>query len=211
MNSKVANVIALELGILIAIMAWLLFSNLRSVKPRPIAQEPERAGDSFATVAPVLKSTNRRRPVVDYRADLPAEPQQEEQPAQTVQEYDQAIASEPYTSSSLDDGYIAETSPYYDVVDPEPLLTSPDCLLSPVDQFVVYPQSTALIIVSNSRSFGRRPRSPARPGGAGTMVAHRRPPTVEQPHVRGGRVASRQNTHVQSSRPSPKVRPRQMP
>jgi hypothetical protein len=210
MNSKVANLIALELGVLIAIMAWLAFSNLRSVKSQPIAQEPERTVDSFATVAPVIKSTNRR-PVVDYRADLPAEPQQEEPSAQTVQEYDQAVATEPYPSSSLDDGYIAETSPYYDVVDPEPLLTLPDCLLSPVDQFVVYPQSTAFIIVSNSPSFGRRPRSPARPGGAPTMVAHRRPPTVEQSHGRGGRIAPGQNIHIQASRPIPKVRPRQMP
>lgn len=176
MSSKVANLIALELGVLIAIIAWLAFSNLRSVKPQPIAQEPERTVRSFATVAPGLRSTNRRRPVVDYRADLPAEPQQEEQPAQTVQKYDQAIATEPYAGSSLDDGYIAETSPYYSVVNPEPLLASPDCLLSPVDQFVVYPQSIALIIVSNSRSFGRHPRSPARPGGARTVVAHRRPP-----------------------------------
>lgn len=210
MNSKVANLIALELGVLIAIMAGLAFSNLRSVKPQSIAQEPQRTVDSFATVAPVLQSTKRSRPVIDYRAELPAEPQQEEQPAQTLQQYDQAIPTEPYASSSLDDGYIAETSPYYPGVDPEPLLTSPDCLLSPVDQFVVYPQSTALIIVSNSRSFGRRPRSLARPGSA-PMVAHRHPPTVEQSHGRGGRVAPRQNTQVQSSRPSPKVRPRHMP
>ncbi len=210
MNSKVANLIVVELAVLIAIMAWLAFSNLQGVKPQEIAQEPARMVDSFSGDAPGRLSANRRRrPALDYRADLAAGQEQEEQPAQT-QEYEQAIATEPYTSPALDDGYLAETSPYYDVVEPEPLFTSPDCLLSPIDQFVVYPQSSAIIVFSNSRSSGRRPRFPARLGHARTMVAHRRPPVVGPSHVRDVRGAPR-TAHLQPFRSNSRVRPRQIP
>ena len=212
MNSKVANLIAVELAVLIAIMAWLAFSNLQGVKPQEIAQEPARMVDSFSGDAPGRLSANRRRrPALNYRADLAARQEQEEQPAQTLQEYEQALATEPYTSPALDEGYLAETSPYYDVVEPGPLFTSPDCLLSPIDQFVVYPQSSAIIVFSNSRSSGRRPRLPARLGHARTMVAHRRPPTVGPSHVRDVAGVPRRTAHLQPFRSDSRVRPRQIP
>ena len=69
MNSKIANVIALELGILIAIMAWLALSRLPSVRQPAVAEEQERAAGSFATVTPVLRSRNRPLYAADYRAD----------------------------------------------------------------------------------------------------------------------------------------------
>jgi hypothetical protein len=218
MSSKVANLIAIELGVLIAVLAWLAFSNLQIVKPQLIAQQPVRTVDSFATVASGLKSANPRPPVVDYRAGSPAEEEQE--PAQTVQAYEQPTANEPYPNSSLDDGYVTETVPSYTVFDPpDRLLDSPDCLFSPVDPFFVYPQTTAIIVFSNPRSLGRHPRSTPRLGGAGTMVAHRpppmtvtrRPPPQAPPPMRGGGVGQRRNTPVQSSRPSPRIRPRQIP
>ena len=203
MSSKIANLIALELAVLIAILAWLVFSNLQSVKSQSIARQPMRAVDSFATLAPGLNSTNSRRPAVDYRAaDLPAEE------AQTaVQTYEEPTVSQPYPSSGLDDGYIAETAPYYDPVEPEPVLTSPDCYSDP---FFAYSQPSTIIVLSNSRFSNRRFRSAPRFGDA-RMVARRRPQRVAQPHMRGSGVRPRQNAPVQSSRPRPRLGPRHNP
>ena len=118
MSSKVANLIALELGVLIAIMAWLAFSNLRSVQSPPLAQPPTRLVDSFATVAPARQP--RLPAPVDYHADLTPEPQPEEAPPQVMQEDEQEVATEPYIDTSLDAGYINQTAPYYAVAEPEP-------------------------------------------------------------------------------------------
>lgn len=203
MNSKVANLIAVELGILIAIMAWLAFSNLR---PSPSIEEPDRTVGSFATVGPVLRSTNHRRPPVDYRADLPAGQLQVEEPAQVVQGYDQAEAA-PYGSAGLQGGVFSESEPYYAEVGPLPEPVLDDCLYSPLDQYA-YSQPSTIIVLSNSRSSVNRPRF--RPRSGRMMVAHRRP-MPGQPHVRGSRIAPRPRTPVQSSRPNPRLRPRVHP
>ena len=50
MNTKVGNVIVVELGILIVILAWMAFSNLSRVKQPMPAEEQEPADSSFATV-----------------------------------------------------------------------------------------------------------------------------------------------------------------
>jgi hypothetical protein len=213
MSSKVANLIALELGVLIAILAWLAFSNLESNKPQSMTRQTMRTVDSFATVAPGLRSTNSRQPVVNYRADLPAnEPATEAETA--VQTYQQPAASEPYPNSGVDDGYIAETPPYYDTFQPEPVLDSPYCFSDPL----YYPQTSAIVVYSNSRFPNRRFRSAQRPGGA-RMVAHRPPAMVARhspqrvapPHLRDGGVRPRQNAPVQSSRPRPRLGPRHNP
>src|SRR5438552_10143675 len=99
MSSKIANLIALELAVLIALMAWLAFSRLPSVRQQTAAEEPERATGSFATVTPILKSRHQRGDGVDYRADR----------AGTQQE------GEPYTNSDLNDGLVTESSPSYAV------------------------------------------------------------------------------------------------
>ncbi len=164
MSSKVANLIAVELGVLIAIMAWLAFSNLRSVQTPAIARQPTRLVDSFANVAPMRKARPRLPAPVDYRADLAPETQpEEEQLRQAAPIYEEAIATEPSLDSGLDAGYITATSPAYAVVEPQPLLASPDCYYPPVNQYLVYPRSTAFVVVSNSQSFHRRPRAPHRP------------------------------------------------
>jgi hypothetical protein len=229
MNGKIANVIALELGILIAIMAWLAFSNLSRVRPPRVAEEQERTAGSFATLTQVPKARSQRLSAVDYRAGGGAGQPQDEEPAQTVQQYDQQIATAPYASSDLyDDSPYAnsdlyddvatESSPYYAGVDQEPLVYPPDCLVSPLDQIVVYPQPNEIIIFSNTRSFGNRRRSTGRFGSGGTTVANRRPgggefggPRMMVAHRRpggrdfrapaGGLIPSR-NAHARPSRPA---------
>lgn len=190
MNSKIANLIALELAVLIAIMAWLAFSRLPSVRQPTAAEEPERATGSFATVTPILKSRHQRHDGVDYRAD------------------GQEIAAEPYTNSSdLNDGLVTDSSPSYAVVAQEPVIYYPDRLGSPLDQIVAFPQPNEIITFSNVRSFGRRLRSPARFCGTRMMVVHRRPGGGVS-HGHGGGFISRGNTNAHSLSPRPGLGPR---
>lgn len=222
MSTKVANVIAVELGILIGIMAWLAFSTFSRDKGPPIAEEQPRIEGDFATIAPVLKPGIQRHYAAGYRAGRVAEQQVEEQQAQTMQ-YDQPIAPAPYASSGVDDGFISESAPYYAGVPQQPVLTSPDCLVTPFTPFVVYPQISQIIIVSNHRSFVRRPRvTPrfARPrmpvvqrrsggggfGGGRTTVAPRRPGGGES-QVGNGGVVTRRNPNPRSSRSSQGFKP----
>lgn len=209
MSAKVANLIAVELGVLIALLAWLAFANHRAAPPPAIAQQPTRMVDSFATVAPLRQS--RLPAPVDYRAEVAPEPQPDQAPPQVVQEYEPTIAPELYTDSNLDAGYIALTSPSCAVVEPEPLFASPDCLFAPVDRFAVYPQSTAFVVVSNSRTFTRRPRSPVCQNNARPTGRHRRPPVSPRSHGGGRDVAPRQKPSLQSLRPNQRPGPRQNP
>src|SRR2546423_120458 len=129
MNTKTANLIALELGILIAILAWLAFSHFPAGNPRnphPATELQEGAADSFATLTPLLRSRNQPRPGVDYHADLEPARQPGEEPAPTVQQYDQQIATTPYVSSGLQNDFIAGGSPYYADVEQEPVVPPPD-------------------------------------------------------------------------------------
>lgn len=200
MNPKVANLIALELGILIAVLAWLAFSNHSSVKQYPVAEEQERTAGSFATVTPVLKARNQPLYAVDYRADRAGPQQKDAEQAPTVQEYYQEIATEPNASSDLADGVANESSPYYAGVD-QPVVYPPDCLVSPVNQIVEYVQPNEIIVFSNARSFGRRNRSRTRCGGARMMVAQRRPGGGAL-RPRGGGLVARRNTNARPSRPT---------
>jgi hypothetical protein len=197
MNSKIANLIALELGILIAIMAWLAFSSHSSVKQHRGAEEQERPAGSFATVAPVLRSRNQPLYAADYRADPAGGQMEDEEQTQTLRQYDQGIATEPSASSDPAGDVITGSSPYYAGVGQEPVAYAPDCFVSPLDQIVECPQPNEIIVFSNVRFFGHRHRPTARFDGQRMMVAQRRLGGGE-PHARGGGLVSPRNTHPRS-------------
>jgi hypothetical protein len=214
MNSKVATVIAGELGILIAILAWLAFPNLARVK-QPVTEEQTPAEGSFATVTALPGQGNQRHPAVDYRANTQGQQVAAQPQAQTLQygtmQYDQQVAPAPYTTADVNDGYIPETSPYYTEPYQETVPYPPDCLYSPFDEFALYPPTSQIIIVSNTRTFVRRPRpavrfAPPRMMPPRTMVVQRRP-AGGQVQPRGGGVVSRRTANPRSFQPSPGVRP----
>ena len=207
MNSKIANVIAVELGILIAILAWLAFLRLPSVRQPGMAAEQERTDGSFATVTRAIRGRNQHPNAVDYRADNQGGQQQDEEPTQTVRQYDQQIATSPYARSAPDDNVMTYSSPSYPGVDEEPVLYPPDQFDSPYNQIVEYPQPNEIIVFSNVRSFGRQLRPAARFWGARMMVSHRRPGRGES-HARGGVLHSRSATNARPFRPSQGFRAR---
>ena len=197
MSSKVANLIALELGILIAILAWLAFSNLRETKAAPHIEEPKSAVDSFATMRPAARPLYRRQSAVDYAAELAWQQMQEQAEAQSVPEDEEPMAAAPNAGSAPEGYLFTEAAPYNYPLGEEPLLDSADCLLTPFDQFVVYPQSSAIVLVANSQFRARRPRAMARAGGGRAMAAPRPTSTGPRFQPRGGRVAPRRDPRVQ--------------
>jgi len=178
MNMKVANVIAVELGILIVILAWLAFSNFSRVKKQPtLAEEQEPADSSFATVTSLPRPANPRHSAADYFTDQQRQQLAAQRRAQTLQygtmQYDQPLAPAPDTGAYAEDSVTAGTSPYYAGVYPQPV-TSPDSFAWPYDPALVYPPTSEIIVISNARAFVRRvaPRF-ARPP---MRVVHRPPP-----------------------------------
>jgi hypothetical protein len=215
MNSKIANVIALELGILIAITAWLTFSRLPGKEEQSAAAEPERIADSLATATPAPKSRHQHLYAVDYPTNSAVEQPANEEQTQTVQDYDQEIATEPYVSPDLNDGVITGSSPSYTEVEPEPVVYPPDYFVAPPTPVVAYIQPYEIIVFSNSHPLGCRHRPPpacvpaVRPPpfvpGAGPPVGHR-PPARGESHPAGGGngagVVPSGNAHPRPSLPA---------
>ncbi len=199
MNTKGTNVIAVELGILIVILAWLAFSNFSRVKQPTLAEEQEPADSSFATVTSLPRPANPRHSAADYFTDQQRQQLAAQRQAQTLQygtmKYDQQLAPAPDTSADAGDSVTTGTSPYYAGVYAQPV-TSPDSFAWPYDPVLVYPPTSEIIVISNAQAFVRRqaPRF-ARPA---MRVVHRRPPGGG-----GARIAN-----PRSFRPSAGLRPR---
>jgi hypothetical protein len=206
MSSKVLNVIAIELAILIGILGWFAFTNQRAISA-PVQASPPMV-DSFAAVAPVRRKAQRYQPPVDYRAEAAPEPQPEEEVAQVVQEYDspelqeedETPVSDVPDYTAIDTGYVDATSPDYAVFDPEPEVASADPLLAPVDRFIVYPQSTAVIVITNPRNRSCRPTPPRPQASPGPRRGHRPPPRTQPTRQSGRDVAPRPKPRPQTAR-----------
>ena len=200
MNPKVANLIAVELGILIGIMSWLAYSRFPSAEPRTATRMQEGALNPVATVADVFEPGN----TVDYETDHePAQPVDEEA-APIAPEYDQEIVTQPYTSSGLGNGYVAADSPSYAEVDQESTVVPPDYMASP--QIVVYAQPTQIVLFSNPRRVTNRCRSIPR-HGAVNPITHRCPDRRNSP-LSDTTIASGPNVSTPSCPPIQGPRPR---
>ena len=220
MNTKVSNIIAVELGIVIVILAWLAFSNFFRIKQPTPAEEQKPADRSFATMTSFPRSANPGYSAADYFTDQQRQQLAAQRQVQTLQyrtmQYDQQLAPAPDANGYGDDSATTGTSPYYADVYPPPE-ASPDSFAWPYDPVLEYPPTSEIIVISNGQAFVRRlaPRF-ARPR---MMVVHRRPPGGRaaqfQPrnhafnlHPRGGGVIPRRTVSPRSFRPSASLRSR---
>lgn len=178
MNSKVANVIAIELGMLIVILAWLGFSRLPALKP-PNVEQQESAANSFTTLAPMFSSrtpllnghhaTTQPSYVANNAIDSgQAQPGAQPMPA-TAQVYIQEVATADPDGTALEDGLVATELPYYSEVGPEPAL-GPDYFAPAVE----YVQPAEIVVFSNTRLFPNRRRR-VLPYGARQMTINHSP------------------------------------
>jgi hypothetical protein len=182
-NPKIANLIAIETGILVGLMSWLIYSRFPSPEPRT----QERPPDSVVAFAPVFKPGDQRPQAADYSADREGAQPMAEQTAQGARDYSalaaqlyyQQIAPRRYASSGLENDSIVADAPSSTEMAQAPAELSPEDVAAPQTvayaqptQFVAYPVDT--VVFSNSRSFGNRFRSTRHPGAL-NATTHRRP------------------------------------
>ena len=151
MSPKIANLIAIETGLLVGLMSWLTYSHFPSSEPHPAAGMQESNAASVRTVAPPSEAISQRPSTADYNAEREQARLMAERSVSLAsrQRYEQAIATEPYVSSTAAD------SPSYAEVNQEPAVVPTDYLESP--QTVIYAQP--IVVFSNPRRFANRCRS----------------------------------------------------
>lgn len=184
MTAKIANVIAVELGILIAVLSWLAFSEFSKLKSPVVAEDLRAPESSFATIRPVPRAPGYQPNAANYPATQPqpllAGSQPLAQPNQALQygtlDYNQPAATTPYTV--IDDSP-SDTTPYYDPYYnggyQQPTIPYPDDYYYSPNDYGYYPSPGQIIVISNS---GERARN---------CFSHRNPPMQMAPrHFPGG-------------------------
>jgi hypothetical protein len=196
MNLKVANLVAVQFGVLLGIVSWLAYSRFESIEPRIAAAEiQKRPVNSVAAVAPISDLGSQLTRALDDGADREQDQSIGEQPtratlphqyspeavvqytALAAQQYYQQIAPPRYASSGVANRSIARVAPVYTEVAQEPAAVSSDyaeplqtVAYAEPNQVVVYqPQ---FIVFSNQRRFPNRCRPTLQPA-AGTPITHR--------------------------------------
>ncbi len=167
MSSKVANLIAAELGILIGITGWLAYSQFHTDSSRASegskAPVKEFAASNMPATNPAIQSS--------YPAELAANTQQLQPMNQNLtalnREYNQRAVTQPYANPnpSLEQRPIIVEAPVYvQVNNQEPAAVSsdyqePQPVYAPVQEVYYAPQ---VVAVDNGRNFRNNRREPDR-------------------------------------------------
>lgn len=236
MNVKVANLVAVQFGVLLGIVSWLAYSRFESAEPR-IAAVEVRESPAAAAVAPISDLGSQVTRALDSDADreqdqsigeqpAPAAPSHQYSPeavqqytALAAQQYYRQIAPRRYASAGVT-STSAPVAPAYTEVAQEPAAVSSD-YVEPL-QTVAYAEPAQVvayqpqfIVFSNQRRFANRCRPTLQPRAV-TPITHRGPgrggphqsgSTESRPTKCFGTVPSR-NPDVPSCKPSQEVRPR---
>ena len=176
MNLKIANLVAIQFGIFIGTMSWLIYSRLPSAEPGAAPAAPEMKGrmvNSIRPEAPVSDLSNQRPGTVAYGTDRPPGQPVNGQPVQSAPIYYQTVATGPYARSGFNNA-IAMAAPYAGAVQ-EPATVSADYAVytepvgyAPPAQLVVYTEPIQTVGFSNSHRFRNRGRPAPRACGPQT-------------------------------------------
>lgn len=196
MNVKVANLVVVQLGVLIGIASWLAYSHFEPAEPRVAAVERRNSPAApAAAVAPISDLGSQVTRALSDDADreqdqsigeqpaLPVQPHQyspeavQQYTALAAQQYYQQIAPRRYASAAVANSSAAAVAPAYTEVAQEPAAVSSDYA---EPQTVAYAEPNVVvyqpqfIVFSNQRRFPNRCRPTLQPA-AGTPITHRRP------------------------------------
>jgi len=230
MNVKVANLVAVQFGVLLGIASWLAYSRFESPEPRIAAVKTrESPAAPSAAVAPISDLGSQVTRALDDDADREQDQSIGEQQAHATlphqyspeavqqytalaaQQYYQQIAPRRYASAGVANSSIAPVTPIYTQVAQEPAAVSAD-YAEPIQtaadaeptQIAFYqPQ---FIVFSNQRRFPNRRRPTLQPA-AGTPITHRRPDKAGS-HQNVCGVEPRKNPDVTSCKPAQESRSR---
>jgi hypothetical protein len=206
MNLKVANLVAIQFGVLLGIVSWLAYSRFESAEPRIAAVEMrKRPVNSVAAVAPISDLGSQVTRALNDGTDgeqgqsigeqpAPAAPSHQYSPeavqqytALAAQQYYQQIAPRRYASAGVA-STSAPVAPAYTEVAQEPATVSSD-YAEPL-QTVAYAEPNQVvfyqpqfIVFSNQRRFPNRCRPTLQPRAV-TPISHRGPGRAG-PHLSG--------------------------
>jgi hypothetical protein len=213
MNPKIANLIAIETGILIGLMSWLVYSRLPSAEPRTAPSVQEEKGDPFATVAPVINPRDQNAYAVDYAVERERAQIAHEAQVAREQQYYQEIAPKPYANARLGNASIAMDSPSYANVDQEPAVVPSENVEPPQTvvytqpiQTFVYAQPPPIVVFSNPRRFANRCQSTPHFSTPSTIT--QQCPDRRNSRLNDARVVPSPKVSTPSFRPTQGVRPR---
>lgn len=207
MSLKVANLIAVETGVLIGLVSWIAYSHFPSAEPRT------EAGAEEHSVAPVgnVSSVTRAAPASETGSYLPSplayNPEREQARLMAeraaslaaLQRYYQTTATEPYALSGADTGTAVAETPSYSYTE------QPAEYFEPPPAVVYYAAPIQTVVVSNPRHFRDRCRTDTRPG-----VIDRTPRQcpVPESHRNDNRLVSVPKSNVPSPPPPQSMKPR---
>jgi hypothetical protein len=199
MNVKVANLVAVQFGVLLGIVSWLAYSRFEAAEPRIAAGERRESPAAPASAtAPISDLGSQVTRALNDDADREQDQSIGEQPAPATlphhyspeavqqymalaaQQYYQQIAPRRYASAGVTNNSIAPVTPIYTQRAQEPAAVSSDSA-EPV-QTVAYAEPTQIavyqpqfIVFSNQRRFPNR-RRPTLQAAPHTPTAHHRHP-----------------------------------
>ena len=210
MNLKVANLVAVQFGIFVGMLAWLAYSHFESGEPPRVAEENRKAPvNSVAPLAPTTEPEGQRPVPLDYRADPDRLQPVTEQPVPVVQyqyspeavqqyaalaaqQYYQQIAPRPYANSNLDNRSIV-AAPSSAKREQEPVVVPTEYEDAPQTiayeepaQIVAYAQPYPFVAYSGFSRFTNRCRPAFHHRNARSTFAHQRR-NNRGLHVRGPR------------------------
>ena len=213
MNPKIANLIAIETGILIGLMSWLVYSRLPSAEPRTAPSVQEEKGDPFATVAPVIEPRDQNPYAADYAVERERAQIVHEAQVAREQQYYQEIAPKPYANSVPDNRFIAVDSPSYANVDQEPAVVPSENVEPPQTvvysqpiQTFVYAQPPPIVVFSNPGRFANRCQSTPHFSAPSTIT--NQCPDRRNSRLNDNRVVPFPDVSTSSLRPNQGPRPR---
>ncbi len=199
MTTKMAKVIAFELGLVIAILTWIAYDGLPWAKPEQELTVPEIADQSLGMISPIYQPVQQNDPV-DYRAD----------DLETDQSLDDRYADQGYAHTVANRNSVAPDGIVFSPRDPaDSVGTFPEPVLG--DDFYYpgynsgygYYSPAQIVVLSPARQSGRRGHYSGR-GHRSLRPAHvrrgpsrsalqRRPaPRLRSaPWMQGRRIASR--------------------
>lgn len=161
MNLKIAHLVAIQFGIFVGTMSWLIYSRLPSPESSTIGESRGRMVNSIRPEAPLSELKSPRSRTEDYGADN-AQSVGELQ-ARTTERYNREIAMGPYANSVPNDRFILVNSPSYANVYQETAGVPSDYVESPQTveyaQPLWYADSYPFVGYSNGRRFANRCRS----------------------------------------------------
>lgn len=190
MNLGVANLVAVQFGIFVGTMSWLVYSRLPSTKPpEPVEMHGSIVGP-VATVPPSFEPQNQRPYPTDYRVDREP-PQLVVEKAPPTAPTARPVVTRPSTSSGFENASVVADSPTYMDEDQEPAEAV-------VPQIVAYPAQ--IIVFSNPRRFANHCQPTPHHGMRMTFrasIRHR-----GEPRQRVFAVVPRWNSDAPSCRPA---------